>query len=173
MFCMPYDDTMSPVRSNVPVAFPTPPPYWAADAGGPLLVLVFGLAWGLLFWIVAALVEALTMYVALRPSLLRALGLSLLANFISSIVGFIGCSFAFLALTPPFSEEEAMIRLWTGWIVLGLVSIGIEVPIWAWGLGNIPGPISRERIVGFCALANVLGYVVIGLLIWLGAGLLT
>ncbi len=172
VFALPASFTEVSVMDGL-LPLPTPLPKLAADAGGPLLFLVFGLAWGLLFWVVAALVEALTMYVALRPSLLRAFGLSLLANFISSIVGLWISLYVFFVLVGPSTSEEAMIGLGMGWISMGLVSIGIEVPVWVWGLRNLPRPITRKRIAGFCALANVLGYVVIGLLIWLGAGLLT
>ncbi len=143
---------------------PVPPLSPVEDAGGPILFMMFGMGWGVLFWIVAGLVEASIMGWGLKVRFKQALGISLLANLISSAVGLvlvIGATWLNLW------QESVVIVMWF-W--LGIVSVGVETPVWRLSLRS--QQVRLGEVIAFCALANVVGYIVIIGVIWLIGGLL-
>ena len=138
-------------------------PFW--DAGGPLLVVIFGAGWGALFWFEIWAAEAVVMFNFLKNVRMeRALGLSFVANLASSAAGV----FLLLLLLSHVAEEEmSPFALSLAWLGLGAVSVGIETPIWKLGTRSLG--ISWRRMGIFCVLANLAGYgLIVGLLIMLG-----
>ena len=111
---------------------------------------LFGIGWGTLFWFEAGIVEAFILGRGLRVPLKQALGISLLANLISSAVGLV-----FLMGNLKVGNFSAI----AVWFWLGVISVEIEVPIWKLSLRSYQ--VSLDRVIAFCALANLVGYLVI------------
>jgi len=118
------------------------------DAGGPLLMLAFGLGFGVAFLFVAWLVEAAGAVITLGLSKRRSLGLSLAANLASTLVGF-------EVMVVLFWQTRPLMLSFVWCFLLG-ISVLVEAPIW-W-VGTRKEGVSPGRVVVMVVGLNGVSY---------------